>query len=410
MPLLIVRDNIVHMKVDAIVNAANEALHPGGGVCGSIFDTAGFDDMLAACRKIGGCKTGQAVITPGFALPAKYVIHAVGPRWNGGNCGEEEQLRSCYQVSLEIAKAQELESIAFPLISSGIYGYPKDKALRVAMAVISEFVLQNDMYVYLVMYDRQSFVLSEKLVEKVESYIDDCYVQSRESYRHLRAEESAILYPRQSEQSMGFNQNIPDNVEGSTLNSPNTMSKHIGTLGITSHPGKQKSSPKATQKAPESDAGSLKAVPPLQSIPHPSAQMASQQMSKEAQSDADLSDMLKHMDETFSESLLRRIDEKGKKDSEVYKRANVDRRLFSKIRANKNYKPTKQTAVAFCIALELPMEETDDLLARAGYVLTHTNEFDIIVEYYIKKHNYDIFELNEMLFQYDQPLLGSVSA
>ena len=392
MPLLIVRDNIVHMKVDAIVNAANEALHPGGGVCGSIFDTAGFDDMVAACRKIGGCKTGQAVITPGFALPAKYVIHAVGPRWNGGNCGEEEQLKSCYQKSLEIARAQELESIAFPLISSGIYGYPKDEALRVAVAVISEFVLQNDMNVYLVMYDRQSFVLSEKLVEKVDSYIDDCYVQSRESYRHLWAEESVCMRSMQSaepNQTSEPEQISADEMEDPSLFYGNSFLKSASSLGITKH---------------------TKGAKPRSATPKSDIRFENTLSAQTASKDDSLSDMLKHMDETFSESLLRRIDEQGKKDSEVYKRANVDRRLFSKIRANKNYKPTKQTAVAFCIALELPMEETGDLLARAGYVLTHTNEFDIIVEYYIKKHNYDIFELNEMLFQYDQPLLGSVSA
>ncbi len=332
MPLLFIRDNIVHMKTDAIVNAANTELQPGGGVCGSIFDRAGTADMEKACRKIGYCSVGSAVITPGFALTAKYVIHAVGPIWQGGNNNEETLLRSCYTQSLKLAKKHRLKSIAFPLISSGIFGYPKEEALQVAVSAISEFLLKNDMTVYIVVYDERSFCLSEKLVQKVECYIDNQYVQERYTYRHLQ----------------------PGNLTYAALD-------------------RQCPSVFATMQSKRS-----------------------------------LSELLEQTEETFSQSLLRLIDERGKKDSDVYNRANLDRRLFSKIRGNKNYKPSKQTVLAFCIALELSLDETKDLLGKAGLALTHTSKFDIILEYFISQKSYDIFEINEVLFQFDQPLLGSV--
>lgn len=333
MPLLFVRDNIVHMKTDAIVNAANSELRPGGGVCGSIFDRAGYDKMEKACQKIGGCAVGNAVMTPGFSLPAKYVIHAVGPVWQGGSQNEEAQLRSCYIKSLNLAKKHWLKSIAFPLISSGSCGYPKEEALQVAITAISSFLLKHDMTVYIVVYDEDSFCLSEKLTQRVEQFIDDRYVQQRSTHLHLQPQESA---------------------------------------------------------------GGECALPP------PSACMP------KAMPHRRLSDLLAQTEETFSQCLLRLIDERGKKDSEIYNRANLDRRLFSKIRSNKNYKPTKQTVLALCVALELSLDETKDLLGKAGLALTHTSKFDIILEYFISEGSYDIFEINAILFQFDQPLLGSL--
>lgn len=320
MPLEIVRENIVHMKTDAVVNAANSSLQAGGGVCGSIFDVAGYDEMKAACDEIGYCETGGAVITKGFKLPARYDIHAVGPVWRDGCHGEEAQLRSCYRASIELAKRYGLESIAFPLISSGIYGYPKPEALSVAVSEISRFLMENDMTVYIVVYDRASFQLSEKLFNSVASYIDDKYVLQRENYPHLS---QAAAYR---------------------------------TAGIA---------PKRR-----------------------------------------LEDVVGQLDETFSQSLLRLIDEKGKNDVEIYKKANIDRKHFSKIRSNKDYQPTKLTALAFAVALGLSLDETKDLLAKAGYALSHTSKTDIIIEYFIAENNYDIFELNEALFAFDQPMLG----
>ncbi len=342
MPLNIVRDNIVHMKTDAIVNAANSDLSPGGGVCGSVFDAAGYEQMQQACRKLGGCPTGSAVITPGFNLPAKYVIHAVGPVWHGGHNGEEAQLRASYRSALALAKKHGLESMAFPLISSGIYGYPKDKALHVAVCEISHFLMENDMDIFIVVYDMHAYQLSENLFAGVRSYIDDVYVQQRRAYPHL----------------------APGVLTGQCARRMQQTDNSIDSECELSY------------------AASSKSV---------------QRM---------LQDVVKQTEETFSESLLRLIGEKGKTDVEVYKKANIDRKLFSKIRSNRDYKPSKLTVLAFAVALELSLDETQDLLGRAGYVLSHSQKADVIVEYFIAHKNFDIFEINEALFAFEQPLLG----
>ncbi len=328
MPFEILRNDITKMKVDAIVNAANETLLGGGGVDGAIHRAAG-PELLAACCTLGGCKTGTAKITRGYRLPAKYVIHTVGPIWQGGLYGEKALLQSCYRTSLELAKEYDCESVAFPLISAGVYGYPKDQAIRVAVDAITAFLSENDMRVYLVIFDRSAFQISSKLFTAVQSYIDDHYVDLRQ--------DSPIRRIQRMEMAMEC------------------------------------------------------------------APMAAPMMAPKALS---LDDMLGRIDESFSEMLLRKIDEKGMKDSACYKKANIDRKLFSKIRSDKHYKPSKPTVLAFAIALELSLAETKDMLMKAGFALSHSNKFDIIVEYFIQSGNYNIFEINETLFAFDQSLLG----
>ena len=335
MPFTIVRNDITRMKVDAIVNAANTALQMGGGVCGAIFNAAGAVDLQAACDRLAPIQTGDAVITPGFRLPVKYIIHAAGPVYRGGKQGEEDQLRACYLNSLKRAVENQCESIAFPLISSGIYGYPKDDALRVATAAIRGFLGTHDIDVYLVVFDKAAFAISEKLLGEVASYIDEHYVErfadERRSQRLLDVEREALRAP-----------------------------------------------------APPPKASVAESLAPPPGV----------------------DDLIGNLDEPFSATLLRLIDAKGKTNVEVYKRANLDRKLFSKIRSGNGYLPSKRTVLALAVALELTLEETDDLLERAGFALSPSQKFDVIVEFFIVNGKYDIFEINEVLFGYDQPLLG----
>ncbi|MBR4017993.1 MAG: macro domain-containing protein [Clostridia bacterium] len=347
MPLHIVRNDITKMKVDAIVNAANNTLLGGGGVDGCIHRAAG-PELLEECSKLGGCPTGGAKITGAAKLPCKYVIHAVGPRWMGGGCGEREALVSCYKTSLELALERGCETVAFPLISSGIFGYPKDQALRIAIETISAFLMHNDMTVYIVIFDKAAYKISSKVFADIEEYIDDRYVDDHVDERSER---------RRADQLK------------------------LGKLWA-------KNSYDTCDSAP------------CYSMP-----MAS--MAQEAAKPASLDDALKDIDESFSEMLLRKIDEAGMTDAQCYKKANIDRKLFSKIRSDKLYKPSKPTALAFAIALELSLEETKDMLQKAGFALSRSSKFDIIIEYFIKNKNYDIFQINEALFAFDQNLLGA---
>lgn len=329
MPFTIIRQDITKMQVDAIVNAANTNLIMGGGVCGAIFKAANPIKLQLACAKAAPIKTGEAAITPGFNLPSKYVIHAAGPVYNRQSAEQSEKLlRSAYTRSLDLALENGCESIAFPLISSGIYGYPKEEALQIAVAAIKEFLAEHDMEVYLVIFDATSFSVSEKLLGAVESYIDEKYVDT-----HISRRETSEMC---CEAVMPF----PDELKASPVSSR-------------------------------------------------------------------LDALVDDLDEPFNTTLLRLIDAKGKTDSEVYKRANIDRKLFSKIRTGKGYMPGKRTILALAVALELTLKETDDLLKRAGYALSHSQKFDVIVEFFIVSGKYDIFEINEVLFKYDQPLLGA---
>ena len=345
MPLQIVRNDITKMKVDAIVNAANSSLLGGGGVDGCIHRAAG-PALLDECKMLGGCETGNAKITGAGKLPCKYVIHAVGPRWLGGTHGEKEHLISCYRTSLSLARSKGCETVAFPLISSGIYGYPKDQALRIAIDTISEFLLENDMTVYIVIFDKKAYQISEKLFSDIAEYIDDNYVDEHtDSYsEHIRRQKAF------ADSAPIFESSLSENADAE--------------------------------------------FEPLASMPRAAMPLS-------------LDDAIKQIDESFSEMLLRKIDESGMTDAECYKKANIDRKLFSKIRSDKLYKPSKPTAIAFAIALELSLDETRDMLMKAGFALSHSNKFDIIIEYFIQRGNYNIYEINEALFAFDQNLLGA---
>ena len=271
-----------------------------------------------------------------ISLPCKYVIHAVGPRWQDGKHQEKELLESCYRISLKLAKEYDCESIAFPLISSGIYGYPKDQALKVAVDTIQAFLMEHEILVYLVIFDRCSYQIGENLFDSIASYIDDRYV---EEHVDKAAEQARYLA---SEEVRTGDEDV--------------------LLTKAAYPAKKKT--------------------------------------------VTLEEALAQLDESFSQMLLRKIDESGMTDAQCYKKANIDRKLFSKIRSDKFYKPSKSTVLAFALALELPLSEMQDMLKKAGFALSHSSKFDIIVEYFVEQGNYNVYEINEALFAFDQSLIG----
>lgn len=344
MPIQLVRDDITKMKVDAIVNAANCSLLGGGGVDGAIHRAAG-PELLAECRTLGGCRPGSARLTGAYRLPCKYIIHTVGPVWQGGGHGERKLLESCYRACLDLAWEQGCETMAFPLIASGAYGYPKEQALQVAMETVGRFLLGHDMTVYLVIFDRASYRIGKKLFADIAAYIDQHYVDE-----HLERSDEQASRRRAALECWPEETLVPP---GSCL----------------------------------TGAAAAPAPPPLAAAPS-------------------LKEALRRLDEGFSQTLLRLIDEKGMTDAQCYKKANIDRKLFSKIRSNPAYRPSKPTVLAFAVALELSLEETNELLKRAGFALSHSSKFDIIVEYFISQGSYDVFAINEALFAFDQSLLG----
>lgn len=453
MPFEIVRNDITKMRVDAIVNTANPRPVIGSGVDAAIHAKAG--PMLLAARKlIGTMNTGEACVTPGFRLPCKHVIHTVGPVWEDGGHGEAFLLRQCYNHSLKLALRHRCKTVAFPLISTGNYGFPKELALQVAVETIRDFLEEHEMYVYLVVFSKASLELSGGLVDQVRSFIDDTYVQEREKAEYSFSVSRDFDFVRErledSEDSIVEPKTFPISLEQSTLppewelteddlsrgsfvpefawddsaseigkdeeentpvileiraesNEASEREKMASTAPLPQLDLPQSCEPKgshATSVYPQSKKASLipghigSAKPKKRDVKHPFDQN-------------ELLKLVQRTDAGFSETLLNLIDKSGEKDSAIYKRANVDRKLFSKIRNNPQYKPSKATAVAFAIALELDLEETRDFIGRAGYALSGSNKFDIIIEYFITHGRYDIYEINLMLFEFDQSLLGA---
>ena len=339
MPFTIVRNDITAMQVDAIVNTANPRPVIGGGTDSAVHKKAG-PRLLEARKRIGHISPGQAAITPAYGLDAEYVIHTVGPVWVDGSHGEKDLLAGCYRNSLQLAKDRGCQSVAFPLISTGTYQFPKGLALEIATGVISRFVLTNDIMVYLVVFDKTSYTLSEKLMRDVKSYIDNNYAQ--------------VL--AQAE----YSRDMSRPVRRSRLTCPKKLSAPMEQADMVCN------------YAPQPD---------WDNIAH-------------------------SLGKTFSETLLELIDKKGLTHAEAYGKANIDRKHFNKIKNNKNYKPTRYTVLAFAIALELDIGRTKELLETAGLALSKSNLFDVIVSFFIENGRYNIFELNDVLFEYDMPLLG----
>ena len=342
MPLQIIRQDITKMRVDAIVNTTNEEMVGYSGVDLAIHTIAGAE-LDAECAKLAPLGLGQAKLSGAYGLPCKYVIHTSGPVWRGGLVGESIILRSCYIESLKLAVKRGCRSVAFPLISSGVYGYPKDQVLKFAIQTITEFLFDHELTVYLCVFDKESYSFSQKLFSDIQEFINDEYVDEHDE---------------------DFYDNYDDSIDE---------------------------------------------MPMAKCIQAPMCADAMMPRKRETSSAAgkSLREYMKQMDRSFQEMLFDLIDESGMTDVECYKKANVDKRTFSKIKSNKEYKPSKQTVIAFAISLQLDMDTTQELLATAGFTLSRSKVFDKIIRYFIHNGNYDIFEINEALFEFDQVLLGS---
>ena len=346
MPFLMIRNDITKVTADAIVNPANRNLLQGSGTSRAIYQAAGEQELTAACEAIGRCEPGRAVCTPAFGLPATYIFHAVCPAWQGGGFGEAEQLAGAYHSALELAAEYHCESVAFPLLSSGNYGYPKEQAFRIAVDTITQYVMEHDLTVYLVLYDQHSLAVSRKLFASVEEYIDDHYVaQNDESYQFdRRRRESA--------------------------------ERRRWRLGEEAAPMLE------TAAAPPPPAAAPRTARSLESL-------------------------MDNLGESFTTRLLRLIDERGLKDSTVYKQSNISRQHFSKIQCNRDYNPKKKTVLTFAVGLHLSEDETIDLLKSAGYAFSDGSKRDWIVRYCLEHKIYNINQVNTLLFEYDQEQLGA---
>jgi len=380
MAFKIIRNDITKVSADAIVNTANPEPVYASGTDYAIYKAAGAEALLKERKKIGNIKTGQAAATPAFALNAEYIIHTVGPVWIDGEHGEKEAVRSCYINSLRLAAELKCKSIAFPLIATGVYGFPKADALQIAVSVFSEFLTENDLEIILVVFDDDSFVLSGKIFAGVDAYIDENYVSEK-----MDSEYSPLA--------------------GSFTNDEPAKERRRGRRLFADtlyHSRRKESMPDAATMA-NAPAEAYCDDEEYAEEPVMASPMAAAGTGRTPRS---LDELMANVSETWQESLFRLIDEKGFTDTEVYKRANVDRKLFSKIRSNTQYQPKKITAVAFALALKLSLDETKDLLGRAGYALSPSSRFDLIIEYFIRQEVYDTYTINLALFEHEQPLLG----
>lgn len=350
MPFKIIRNDITKMESDAIVNTANPNPRVGDGSDANVYKAAGVERLLAARKELGKIERGEAVFTEGFGLPAKYIIHTVGPRWKGGTHGEEEQLRNCYRNSLEIAMELNCKSVAFPLISAGNYGFPKDKALSIALSEINHFLMTTDfsdpfseeeygdMDVYLVIYDEEAFELSSKIDSDIQSYIDENYIEENQ-------DNESLLYGEE-----------------------------------------------------------LKEVKPLKAV----TKSEIQESRTVAPVAGTLDDFLNTKQDSFQDILMHHIAVKNLDKVEVYKKANIDAKFFSKIICKKNYVPKKKNVMALAIGLKLNLQETEDFMAAAGYAFSQSEKFDLIVKFYISKQIYDMYQIEEKLYELTGETLGNL--
>ena len=388
MPFQIIRNDITKVKADVIVNTANPEPIYAAGTDSAIYEAAGADKLLAERKKIGAIKRGDVAVTPAFKLKAKYIIHTVGPAWEGGKKGEFDILKNCYGKSLEKAHELGCESIAFPLIATGVYGFPKDEALRIAMNEISSFLMRDDvdMTVKLVVFDDKAFRLSQNLFFQVESFIsdEDVIEAHREEYglskQEFGRERSIARRRREAEaydrfceadyclSEVAFSEetgvDFEDNA-GGRVGKHKDAKIHASTIAPGSKPFNEDTFDKSLY----------------------------------------MSDSQEEL--SFQKHLLDLIIEKDIDNTVVYKSSNVSKGAFSKIMCGDTKKPQKKTVLGFCIGLKLSLEEAEELLASADMAFNPYNKRDKLVIQCLIHGQYNIQEVNAMLYVCGQPLLGN---
>ena len=442
MSFKIVRNDITKMKTDAIVNTASAQPGVGTGCDSAVYRAAGLNKLLAYREeKIGYVPEGEAFITPGFKLHAKYIIHAVSPLYRGGTEGEEEMLRSCYRKSLQLAKENGIRSLAFPLIATGGYGYPKEEGMRIAVDEITAFLLNNEMDVFLVVFDDTAKKLGKKIDPKLEEYIDRHYVEDKHEEEYgkrflrggLRDEESigktvaltmaqasrispkpllgaaAAKVPglpadKERRKLLGSKFSIPESADTTPYPRDENAASCPGAA-LPEQNRAEKYRVKLQEEVAEEEA------PELYDATEDEVDLeevcADDLLDFETEHESRLQERIRHLSDTFSQYLLYLIKEKKMENAEVYKRAIVDKKIFSKIKNNADYHPQKITALCLCVGARLNLDESKDLLARAGYALSPCDKTDIIFSYFIENGIYDMIELDIQLEEHGLPCIIS---
>ena len=374
MALKIVRNDITKMNTEAIVNTAGETPEVGDGCDVAVYMAAGYDKLHELRKEIGNVPQGEVFITPGFDLPAKYIIHAVSPFFVDGKSGEEEKLRSCYRKSLNLAWEKGIKSIAFPLISTGAYGYPKEEGIRIAIDEINDFLLKNDMDITLVVFDRKSSELGSKLYPDLEEYISHNYVCEKGEEEYGEAFNGQIL---------GANASSHAPERDMIARRRQSVIRECGRA----------SAMKASMSMPLGD------------VAEGAAMMAPMEMDEDAIGET-ITERLKHTEDPFGVYLLYLIKSKGKTNAEVYNSVFITKQLFGKLNKDpENYHPDKVTALRYCVGAELNIDEKKDLLARAGYALSPSDKRDIIFSYFITHEIFDITEIDIQLEEHGIPCI-----
>ena len=424
MPFQIVRNDITKMQVDAIVNTANPYPVYGDGVDTAVYAAAG-PELMEAREKIGEIEPGSSVVTPGFGLPVRFIIHTVGTFWEDGKSGEEDVIRSCYRSVFELAFSNQIESLAIPLLASGSYGFPKGIALRIALSEIESFLSDHDLTVYLVVFDEKSYSLSAELYGDIESYISDHYVEQKaeDEYPHMgvtmagrpaptampamtvpQAMSAPFAMAGKSDMlSAEFAEEAPSESTAPSEKKRKEQKNGLRRLFAS------KTCEESAEDTGAADEGIMLGAKLDASYasgygnPEPAICMAA------ARPQRSLEEVVANLDKTFMELVFSFADERGFTDVEVQKRANLDRKAFSKLKCGTTKNPSKSTALALAIALELNLDETRDLLSRAGLALSPCSKQDVIVRYFIEREAYDVYAVNLALFEHGEPLLGTQS-